>query len=107
MRDFTCISVLQAYQQLTEHQACLVDIRDEQSFLAAHPTGAFHLTAERLSLLTETTPVTTPILVLCYHGHSSQNVAQYLFSQGFQQVYSIDGGFAAWHQVLPQHTTTA
>jgi thiosulfate sulfurtransferase len=39
-----------------------------------------------------------PILVMCYHGISSQGAAQYLVNQGFEQVYSVDGGFEAWHR---------
>jgi thiosulfate sulfurtransferase len=39
-----------------------------------------------------------PILVMCYHGISSQGAAQYLVNQGFEEVYSVDGGFEAWHR---------
>ena len=39
-----------------------------------------------------------PILVMCYHGISSQGAAQYLVNQGFEQVYSVDGGFEAWQR---------
>ncbi len=39
---------------------------------------------------------------MCYHGISSQGAAQYLINQGFDAVYSVDGGFEAWHrQSLP------
>ncbi|MCV6069119.1 sulfurtransferase, partial [Escherichia coli] len=33
-----------------------------------------------------------------YHGISSQGAAQYLVNQGFEQVYSVDGGFEAWQR---------
>lgn len=39
-----------------------------------------------------------PVLVMCYHGISSQGAAQYLVNQGFEEVYSVDGGFEAWHR---------
>ncbi len=35
---------------------------------------------------------------MCYHGISSQGAAQYLVNQGFEEVYSVDGGFEAWHR---------
>ena len=38
------------------------------------------------------------ILVMCYHGISSQGAAQYLINQGYEQVYSVDGGFEAWQR---------
>jgi thiosulfate sulfurtransferase len=37
-----------------------------------------------------------PVLVICYHGISSQGAAQYLVNQGFEQVYSVVGGFDEW-----------
>ena len=34
-----------------------------------------------------------PLLVYCYHGNSSQVVAEYFSENGCNQVYTIDGGF--------------
>ena len=36
------------------------------------------------------------VVVVCYHGHSSQGVANYLSDQGFSNVYNLDGGYTAW-----------
>jgi thiosulfate sulfurtransferase len=43
----------------------------------------------------------TPVIVICYHGNSSQGAAQYLLQQGYDQVYSLDGGFEAWRKEFP------
>ena len=40
-------------------------------------------------------------IVTCYHGNSSQSAAAYLVSQGFTDVYSLDGGFELWHARYP------
>ncbi len=40
----------------------------------------------------------TPVIVCCYHGISSQQAAQFLIHQGFEEVYSLDGGFEAWRK---------
>ena len=32
----------------------------------------------------------------CYHGNSSLGGAAHLLSKGFEEVYSMSGGFAAW-----------
>ncbi|MDE0931482.1 MAG: rhodanese-like domain-containing protein, partial [Halioglobus sp.] len=37
-----------------------------------------------------------PLLIYCYHGNSSQGAADYFFNQGFEDVYSMDGGYEAW-----------
>ena len=42
------------------------------------------------------TPKTTPVLVVCYHGVSSQQAANVIANQGYDNVYSMDGGFEAW-----------
>jgi thiosulfate sulfurtransferase len=42
-----------------------------------------------------------PVIVCCYHGVSSQQAAQFLIHQGFENVYSMDGGFEAWRKELP------
>ncbi|MGQ7176509.1 rhodanese-like domain-containing protein, partial [Escherichia coli] len=43
----------------------------------------------------------TPVMVMCYHGNSSKGAAQYLLQQGYDVVYSIDGGFEAWQRQFP------
>ncbi len=101
MDQFQCISVQQAQAQLIEKQAQMVDIRDPQSYAAAHATGAIHLTNHSLSAFIEQTDVATPVLVMCYHGISSKSAAQYLLTQGFTEVYSVDGGFEAWQAAFP------
>ena len=70
MEQFAHISVQDAQQKLHSGAAKVVDIRD--------------------------TDFSTPVIVCCYHGISSQQAAQFLIHQGFEEVYSLDGGFAAW-----------
>jgi thiosulfate sulfurtransferase len=45
-----------------------------------------------------------PLVVLCYHGNSSQSAAAYLVGQGFSEVYSMDGGFELWKNTFPSET---
>lgn len=88
-------------------EALLVDIRDPQSFAMAHASGAFHLTNDSLNEFIAASDPRTPVLVMCYHGNSSKSAAQYLLNQGFEQAYSIDGGFEAWRAQFPQQTESA
>lgn len=80
----------------TNTNTILIDIRDSQSFDDGHDDNALHLTQENLSDFIVNTEKRIPVLVMCYHGNSSQSVAQYLTAQGFDAVYSIDGGYEAW-----------
>ncbi|MGF1774643.1 thiosulfate sulfurtransferase GlpE [Vibrio wakamikoensis] len=99
MEQFQHIDVQAAHQLLQDHEdARLVDIRDIQSFSVAHATSAYHLTNDSIVDFMQQVEFDAPVLVMCYHGISSQGAAQYLLNQGFEQVYSVDGGFEAWHR---------
>jgi len=106
MSEFISIDVVQA-EQKRRHNAVLVDLRDNQSFQNAHVQNAFHLTEQTLLTLLNSYHFDTPLLVLCYHGISSRGAAQYLANQGFEEVYSVDGGFEAWSRQFPQQINMA
>lgn len=86
----------QAKEKLSNPNTILVDIRDEESFRSGHVEGSTHLTQENLPLFLTSANKAAPILVMCYHGNSSQMVARFLTEQGFEDVYSIDGGYEGW-----------
>ncbi|SRM74130.1 thiosulfate sulfurtransferase [Shigella flexneri] len=98
MDQFECINVADAHQKLQEKEAVLVDIRDPQSFAMGHAVQAFHLTNDTLGAFMRDNDFDTPVMVMCYHGNSSKGAAQYLLQQGYDVVYSIDGGFEAWRE---------
>lgn len=102
MEQFEAINVEQAHGRWQDGSAALVDIRDPQSFAAGHTPGAFHLTNATLQTFMQQNDFDHPVMVMCYHGNSSRGAAQYLLNQGFDAVYSIDGGFEAWLRQYPQ-----
>lgn len=106
MSEFISIDVVQA-ELKRQKGAVLVDIRDNQSFQTAHVVDAFHLTDQTLLTLLNDYDYDTPILVLCYHGISSRGAAQYLVNQGFEEIYSVEGGFEAWLRQFPEHVEFA
>ena len=82
--------------------AVVVDIRDPQSFANGHIRGARHLDNHSLAGFIAGADFAAPLLVVCYHGNSSQSAAAYLAHQGFEEVYSLDGGFELWHARYPE-----
>lgn len=98
--SFQRISAEQAQQQL-QAGATLIDIRDPVAFAAGHVEGAVRLGNENLAEFLAKANPELPLLVMCYHGHSSQNAAQFFANQGFQSVASVDGGFEGWKRQLP------
>ena len=86
----------EAEQLMVEREIIVADVRDHESYEENHITNAIHLSMAAMQEFCETADKTHPILVYCYHGVSSQSVAQHLVEQGFMEVYSLQGGFEAW-----------
>ena len=104
MTEFKRISPQDA-QALREKGAVVVDIRDPQVYAELHISGAKHLDNHSISDFIRAADLDAPLIVACYHGNSSQSAAAYLVSQGFSDVYSLDGGFELWRGTYPQETS--
>jgi thiosulfate sulfurtransferase len=96
MQEFQHISPQQTKEKLEKGEIKVVDIRDDQSFELGHIPSAFHLSNSNITQFVNDNEFATPVVVCCYHGISSQQAAQFLIHQGFEEVYSMDGGFEAW-----------
>lgn len=94
--EIETITPQQAWQQIQDGTAVLVDIRDLNNFRYRRAPSAFHLTNQSYGVFFDTYDYDFPILVSCYHGISSLNVAHFLIEQGFDHVYSVQGGFEGW-----------
>ena len=80
----------------------LIDIRDEESYQASHIADAIHIDNSSLSKFIASAETSQPLLIYCYHGNSSQQAGEYFINQGFEQVYSVDGGFEQWQHSPPR-----
>ncbi|GGI77152.1 thiosulfate sulfurtransferase GlpE [Shewanella hanedai] len=99
MPNFQHFSVNQLIQLAeTNPDIQIVDIRDTASFESANIKGSVNLTNDNLANFIAEADMDQPLIVVCYHGISSQNAAEYLIEQGFDDVYSLDGGYQAWRE---------
>lgn len=94
------IPTLQAWLD-ERRELALVDIRDPMSYAQGHIPGSRRLDNDSVGPFIESTPREWPVVVVCYHGHSSQQAAAWLAGQGFDAVYSLDGGFTEWQRRHP------
>ena len=94
-----------ARQHLKQSTARFVDIRDPASYAEAHIPGATHLSDETFQQFIDTASRDSATIVYCYHGNSSLSGTAFLMEQGFQEVYSMTGGFEAWRQAYPEDKT--
>jgi len=103
MSEFTCISPERALE-LRDQGARIVDIRDPHSYASLHVAGAQRVDNQNIHDFIAAADLDAPLLVFCYHGHSSQSAASFFAGQGFSQVYSVDGGFENWRTLYPDQT---
>ncbi|MBI4382998.1 MAG: thiosulfate sulfurtransferase GlpE [Nitrospinae bacterium] len=95
------ISVHQTREKIETGEAEIVDIRDPDSYEATHIPGAIHLGDNNAREIIASLDKEKPLIVYCYHGISSQGAAAYFAQQGFQEVYSLAGGFESWYSAYP------
>lgn len=93
-----------AHEKLAQGEAVFVDIRDPGSFAEAHIPGAIHLTDQTVQDFVDRTDRAKTVIVYCYHGNSSIGGAGFFLEKGFQDVYSLIGGFEAWRVTYPGDT---
>ncbi len=93
---FEHLSITALQSLLNEKPITLIDIRDQASFLAGHITGALHVGNHNVESFMANADRNLPLVVCCYHGNSSQGAADYFNQQGFEEAYSLDGGYTAW-----------
>lgn len=101
MNAFRTISPGDALALLTESRTQLIDIRDEFAFREGHIERAQHVDNNTVGNFIAAADKSAPLIVCCYHGISSQSVAQFFIEQGFNEVYSLNGGFEGWRNDFP------
>ena len=96
MLRFKSIDCIEANELISTGETVVIDVRDQEAYEAGHIHGAIRMSVGDLDEFCQMTSKERAILVYCYHGISSQSVAQYLVDQGMQNVYSLTGGFEVW-----------
>ena len=95
MNKFKNITPQEAKYLLTKDNY-LIDIRDEDSYSSSHIDGALNLGNLDIHEFISKADKDIPTIIYCYKGISSQNAAEFLISEGFTEVYSIEGGYELW-----------
>jgi thiosulfate sulfurtransferase len=100
--SFTRINPNDAKALIEQGTSQIIDIRDAMSFQAGHMKAAIRIDNEGVPHFMAQADQQAPLIVCCYHGNSSQSAAQYFSEQGFQEVYSLDGGYEEWKVLYPE-----
>ena len=100
--NFTRINANDAKTLIEQGNSQIIDIRDPMSYQKGRMTNAIRIDNENIEQYMTQADQKAPLIVCCYHGNSSQNAAHYFSEQGFQDVYSLDGGFEQWKVAFPE-----
>ena len=102
MSEWQRISVEELEKLTMQTNMLVLDIRDTRSYLQGHFPRALHLDESNLRSILKNTSRDLPILIYCYQGNSSEDMAQLFADFGFTRCYSLEGGYDAWFQHLEQ-----
>ena len=94
--SFKKIALKEAKSLIKDEGLLLFDIRDKNSFDQSHIKNAINLNNHNIDDIVKKTEHKKSILIYCYKGMSSQNVAQHFCNLGFENVYSLDGGYESF-----------
>ena len=78
--------------------AVLLDVREEEEYLAGHALGAALLPEEEISAATAAAAIpakTAPVLIYCRTGRRSAIAARALEALGYTELYDL-GGLVGW-----------
>lgn len=80
----------------TRGKPVLLDVRQPWEFALCNLPGSLHIPMHMVPLRSNELKRDDTIVVICHHGHRSNQVARYLEQQGFSSVINLAGGVAAW-----------
>ena len=92
------ISVEDAKKLIKEEGTLLYDVRRPADYEKSHATGALLANKGKIKNLVETDDRSKHIVCYCYRGVSSRIACKHLMKAGFENVWNLKGGYAAWQK---------
>jgi rhodanese-related sulfurtransferase len=98
MRPGQEVGPTEAVQLINRRDAVVLDVRDAADYKSGHITNARHMPESEIDARAKELEKmkSRPIIVSCARGNRSANVAARLRKLGFNEVFSLRGGLAAW-----------
>ncbi len=96
MKKFQTATVTQVPDLLAVENALLLDCRLLRDYREGHIDNAMHAHDDLVESLIRKADKSTQLVIYCYHGHNSEHLAELFGNFGFENVYSVEGGYAKW-----------
>jgi rhodanese-related sulfurtransferase len=70
----------------------LLDVRQASELAMASVPGALHIPMREVQTRIREIPRDRPVIVMCHVGERSARIARFLVTDGFAEVYNLEGG---------------
>lgn len=103
------VEVSEAVRLINHEDAVVVDVRENHEFSQGHVLDAMHIPLGSLSNQVKTLEKyrDTPLVMICQSGHRSASACSILKKNGFEKLYNLSGGIAAWRDANLPVTATS
>ncbi|HZN17451.1 MAG TPA: rhodanese-like domain-containing protein [Micromonosporaceae bacterium] len=78
--------------------AYLLDVREEDEWVAGHAPGAYHVPMMEVPARLHEVPADADVVVVCRSGVRSGQVVAYLLDRGWSSVRNLGSGMQGWAQ---------
>ncbi|QDQ27109.1 sulfurtransferase [Chitinimonas arctica] len=103
MKQLSPVELAQWLADPSTVKPLLLDVREDWEFALCHLDGATHLPMNTVPARHGELDAEQAIVVICHHGMRSYQVGAFLERAGFDDIYNLHGGVAAWaEQVDPE-----
>ncbi|MDF1589699.1 MAG: rhodanese-like domain-containing protein [Gammaproteobacteria bacterium] len=98
MTKFQTITVPDMKTLLQDEAVMLLDCRKLQDYRAGHIENAMFVHEDLKESLLKKADKTKKLIIDCYHGHSSEHLAEMFADFGYKNVFSLQDGYEQWQQ---------
>ena len=84
----------------TDHELRLIDVRESWEFELGHIKNSQLVPLATMPEFVESADPDKEYVFICHHGIRSARAAAYALSNGFENVYNLTGGVAAWAAII-------
>jgi len=93
------VTVQEAREQIAaDSETAILDVREPFEIEKGKIEGSRRVDQELGNVIVRDWPRERQIIVYCEHGERSLRATQYLKQQGFENIRSLKGGYAAWSE---------
>ena len=93
------VSPIEVTSLLNHENAIIIDVREQIEFDKGHILNSKHIPIKNITDQIDKLKkkyVEKPVIVGCQSGYRSVSICKQLVKAGFERVYNLDGGIAAW-----------